>query len=176
MAEIEEDKGPFPNFKNSVGTKEEGDPAWLFATQSSIDTFGRRLSGIWNRRLSGDGRSRLYKTHVHGIFKRLVFQSQKETAIPLVLSAFEGVGELREKEDSFEFIPYQQIIQNVHSFPESFYLESPLYWKLKSALESIKLDSHFSFRGVFERRPRLLLRYGRCPQKEAYRASFRRNP
>ena len=39
MAEVEEIKVHFQTFKNSVGTKEEGDPVWLFATQSSIDTL-----------------------------------------------------------------------------------------------------------------------------------------
>ena len=143
MAEVEEIKVHFQTFKNSVGTKEEGDPVWLFATQSSIDTleegfrdmvsaieWGWKIKVIQNAcrnfqasslpYLKGDGDSRL-------------------------CFSIEEVGELQEKEDSFEFTFYRQIIQNVQSFPESFYLESPLYWKLKSALESIKLDSHYPF-------------------------------
>ena len=54
----------------------------------------------------------------------------------------EGVGKLEETEESFGVLTIPKIVQNMQSFPESFYLESPLYWKLKSALESIKLDSH----------------------------------
>ena len=47
----------------------------------------------------------------------------------------EGVGELRETEESFDFKSYPQTV------------ESPLYWKLKSALESIKINP----RSLFER-------------------------
>ena len=54
----------------------------------------------------------------------------------------QGVGELRElKGADFKFIPSPQIVENTQSFPEVFYLESPLYWKLKNPLESIKLGS-----------------------------------
>ena len=60
---------------------------------------------------------------------------------PLYFSV-EGVGELRElKGADFKFIPSPQIVENTQSFPEVFYLESPLYWKLKNPLESIKLGS-----------------------------------
>ena len=41
-------------------------------------------------------------------------------------------------------VPDPQIVQNPQSFPEAFYLESQLYWKLKNPLESIKLDSRSS--------------------------------
>ena len=60
---------------------------------------------------------------------------------PLYFSV-QGVGELRKRRGAdFEFIPNPQIVENMQSFPEVFYLESPLYWKLKNPLESIKLDS-----------------------------------
>lgn len=65
----------------------------------------------------------------------------------------QGVGELRERKGAdFKFIPSPQIVENGQSFPEVFYLESPLYWKLKNPLESIKLDSRspleYSLNGV----------------------------
>ena len=56
-----------------------------------------------------------------------------------------GVGELRVTEHIIELDTYTRIFQNKQLFPEAFYLESPLYWKLKSALESIKLDSRSPF-------------------------------
>ena len=55
-----------------------------------------------------------------------------------------GLGSLKKEVNQFGFRPDLQIVQNSQSFPEAFYLESQLYWKLKNPLESIKLDSRSS--------------------------------
>ena len=91
------------------------------------------------------GRRFEFRQNVHGNFQSSDLSNLKgEGDSPLYFSV-EGVGELRETEESFRFTPDPQIVQNMQSFPEAFYLESPLYWKLKSALESIKLDSRSPF-------------------------------
>ena len=143
MAEVEEIKVHFQTFKNSVGKKEEGDPVWLFATQSSIDTleegFRDMVSAIeWGWKI------KVIQNACRN-FQAFSLPYLKRGGDSHLCFSVEEVGELQEKEDSFEFTFHRQIIQNVQSFPESFYLESPLYWKLKSALESIKLDSHYPF-------------------------------
>ena len=127
MAEIEEIKGHSRTSETYIGILEEN----FRNVELAID-FGRHLKFIQNlygnfqvpdsSNLRGDGDSPLY-------------------------FSFEGVAEFRETEESFEFTPSPLIIQYVQSFPEAFYLESPLYWKLKSALESIKLDSRSPFSG-----------------------------
>ena len=44
------------------------------------------------------------------------------------------------------FNPCPEIFQNKQWFTETFYLESPIYWKLKNALESIQIDPRSPFR------------------------------
>ena len=83
-----------------------------------------------------------FRQNVYGNFQVPdFFTLQGDSDFPLYFSV-QGVGELRKRERAdFEFIPSPQIVENGQSFPEVFYLESPLYWKLKNPLESIKLDS-----------------------------------
>ena len=90
-------------------------------------------------------RLRCYQ-NVSGNFQEPVLAKfEGEGEAPLSFSV-EGVGELRETEKSFEFTRDPKIVQNKQSFPETFYIESPLYWKLKNALESIQIDPRSPFR------------------------------
>ena len=146
MAEVEGIKVHFQTFKNSAGTKEEGPPVWLSATQSSIDDleegFRDMVSAIeWGWKIK-------VMQNACGNFQAYGLPYLKGDGDSRLYFSVEEVGELQEKEDSFEFTFYRQIVQNMQSFPETFYLESPLYWKLKSALESIKLDSRSPFRAL----------------------------
>ena len=86
-----------------------------------------------------------YSLNVKGNFQEASFSNLKGDGDSPLYFSVEGVGELRKTDKVYKFTPSPQIIQNILSFPEAFYLESPLYWKLKSALESIKLDSRSPF-------------------------------
>ncbi len=139
MAAVEEIKVHFQTFKNSVGKKEEGDPFGelyidileeFFRDMVSVIELGWKIKVIQNACRN---------------FQAFSISHLKRSDDSYLCFSVEEVGKLQEKEGSFEFTFYRQIIQNMRSFPESFYLESPFYWKLKSALESIKLDSHYPF-------------------------------
>ena len=157
VAEIEEIKSHLHTLKNDIKTKKAGGHV------SSSDMHGR-LANIINYLEEGfsEAESVIYlgwfykfRQNVYGNFQVPDFSTLKgDGDSPLyfgVQGVGVGVGELRE-EDDFIFMPSPQIVKNVQSFPEVFYLESPLYWKLKNPLESIKLDSRsplgYSLNGV----------------------------
>ena len=128
MAEIEEIKGHSGTSEIYIGILEEN----FRNVELAID-FGRHLKFIQN---------------LHGNFQVPDLSNLRGDGDSPLYFSFEGVAEFREtEEESFEFTPSPLIIQYVQSFSEAFYLESPLYWKLKSALESIKLDSRSPFGG-----------------------------
>ena len=118
-------------------------PAFLSALETYIGILEENFRNV---ELAIDfGRHIEFSQNVHGNFQVSDLSNLKGDGDPPLYFSVEGVGELRETEEFFEFTPYTQIVQNMQSFPETFYLESPLYWKLKSALESIKLDSRSPF-------------------------------
>ena len=146
MAEIESIRDHSRTLKDYVDkTREEDSPAFLDDTMyglleqsiNSLESHFRNvelaISAGWDLR---------YSLNVKGNFQEASLNLKRDDDSPLYFSV-EGVGELQEA----KFIPSPQIIQNVLSFPSVFYLESPLYWKLKSALESIKLESRSPFGG-----------------------------
>ena len=147
MAEIKEIKVHFQTIENNIKTKEEDSPSLL---SQSHQNFGISIilleNGFSNLEFAIDlGQRFKFLQNLHGNFQSSNRSNLKgDGGSPLSFSV-QGVGELREKEESFEFAPDSQIVQKMQSFPEAFYLESPLYWKLKSALESIKLDSSSPF-------------------------------
>ena len=147
IAEIEGIKVHSQALTSNVKTKEKGVPALLSEAYDRIE----RSIGILEKSF-GDvelaimlGRRLEFGQKLHGNFQSSDLSNLKGKGDSPLYFSIQGVGELRETEEFFEFTPYPQIVQNVQSFPEAFYLESPLYWKLKSALESIKLDSHYPF-------------------------------
>ena len=149
MAEIETIKGHSRILKNHVDKTKEDDPI------AFIDTIYGFLEGFINNLESRFGNLELairegwdfgYSLNVSRNFQEASISNLKGDSDSPFYFSVQGVGEIRET-DNYEFIPSPQIIQNILSFPEVFYLESPLYWKLKSALESIKLDSRSLFEG-----------------------------
>ena len=82
-----------------------------------------------------------FRQNVYGNFQVPDFSTLEGDGDSPLYFSVQGVGELQEGEADFKFRPSPQIVENTQSFPEVFYLESPLYWKLKNPLESIKLDS-----------------------------------
>ncbi len=142
MAEIEEIKAHSQALKSNVKIKEE-------------DLYARSLENCISILESNfmDGESAIewgqhskLRQNIQGNFQASDLSNLKGDGDSPFYFSVEGVGELRETEKFFTFTPYPQIVQNMQSFPEAFYLESPLYWKLKSALESIKLNPRSPFR------------------------------
>ena len=143
MAEIEEIKVHSQTLKNNAKIKGEGASVLLSNIQDGLEHSIYLLEiGCKNIESAvGAGLRFKVRQNVHGNFQSSDISNLKgEGDSPLYFSV-QGVGELQEKEESFDFVPDSQIVQKMQSFPEAFYLESPLYWKLKNALESIKLDS-----------------------------------
>ena len=148
MAEIEKIKVHSQTLKNNTKTKGEGASALLSNIQDGLEHSIHLLEiGCKNIELAvGTGLRFKVRQNVHGNFQSSDLSNLKgEGDSPLYFSV-QGVGELQETEQSLDFNPYPQTVQK-QSFPGAFYLESPLYWKLKSALESIKLDSRSPFGG-----------------------------
>ena len=148
MAEIKGIKTHVQALKKNLETKEKGESDFLSSGQDilkkSIDVlemgFGNAESAIdfgWSQRC--------YQ-NVGGNFQESDPSNLKGGGDSPLYFSVKGVGELRETEKSFEFTRDPQIVQNKQSFPETFYIESPLYWKLKSALESIQIDPRSPFR------------------------------
>ncbi len=146
VAEIEEIKVHFQTLKNNTKTKEEGGHTLLSKIHDDLETSILFLEvGFKNIESAVSlGQQYKFRQNVHGNFQSSDLSNLKgEGDSPLYFSV-QGVGELQETEQSLDFNPYSQTVQK-QSFPGAFYLESPLYWKLKSALESIKLDSRSPF-------------------------------
>ena len=146
MAEVKEIKVHSQTLKDNVKTKEEGGPALLSEIHGNLETGIGLLEGSFGKVESAIdlGWKFKFRQNVHGNFQSSDLSNLKgEGDSPLYFSV-QGVGELQETDQSLDFNPYPQTVQK-QSFPGAFYLESPLYWKLKSALESIKLDSRSPF-------------------------------
>ena len=148
MTEIKEIKVHSQALKNDIETKEESLPVPLSTIHDILGTSIDALEGEFENMESV---SRLvwrykFRHNVHGNFQEPDLSNLKGNRDAPLYFSIQGVGELWGKGESFEFTPDPQIVQNTPSFPEVFYLESPLYWKLKTALESIRLDSRFPSR------------------------------
>ena len=149
MAEIESIRDHSRTLKDYVDkTREEDSPAFLDTMYGLLEKSINSLeSHFRNVELAiSAGWDFRYSLNVKGNFQEASLNLKRDGDSPLYFSV-EGVGELQESDKVSKFIPSPQIIQNVLSFPDVFYLESPLYWKLKSALESIKINP----RSLFER-------------------------
>ncbi len=137
MVEIEKIKAHVQPLKNNIKRKELGPlfDASINLLEKSIDLLERSLSDMASLINSGRFLS------VQRNFQLSSLSSLKGEGDSLLHFNVEEVGELREVEGNFEFNlnPHMQLISEI------FYLESPIYWKLKSALESIRLDSRSSF-------------------------------
>ena len=147
MAEIEEIKGHFETLRNNVITKGESSSALLFEIHPNLEASIAILESCF-----GDVESAIhlgqrfkFRQNVHGNFQSSDLSNLKGDGDSPLYFSVQEVGELQEIADSFLFTPYPQIVHK-QSSSEAFYLESPLYWKLKSALESIKLDSRSPFK------------------------------
>lgn len=68
---------------------------------------------------------------------------KREKSSPLRLH-IEGIGEFKEEKEEYSFRPYPGGIQKLQQHSRVLYLESPIYWKLKEALESLRLNPRFS--------------------------------
>ena len=146
IAEIEGIKIHFQALKSNIKTKEEGGSAFLSDAYGRIEsTIGLLEKGFRNVEWAiMTGWQFKFRQNVHRNFQSSDFSYLKGDGDSPLYFSVQGVGELQEREE-FIFVPDPQIVQNMQSFPGTFYLESSLYWKLKSALESIKLDSDSLF-------------------------------
>ena len=146
-AEVEGIKVHYQTLKNNDKRIEEGSTSETHhILENSINTLENRFKDVeWMIRF---GRSQKLHQNIRGNFQESDLSNIKGDSDSPLYFSIEGVGELRGTEKSFAFNLYPQIVQKMQSFPEAFYLESPLYWKLKSALESIKLDSRSPFRAL----------------------------
>ena len=68
---------------------------------------------------------------------------KKEKTSPLSLH-IEGIGEFKEENEEHSFNPHPGGIQKLQQHSRVLYLESPIYWKLKEALESLRINPRFS--------------------------------
>jgi energy-coupling factor transporter ATP-binding protein EcfA2 len=143
MAEIEKIKVHYQTLKNSDKKEKEGPSSATHQFENFISTLEHGFKNVeW---MINWGRSQKLHQNIRGNFQESDLSNIKGDGDSPLYFSIEGVGELRGTEKSFAFNLYPQIVQKMPSFPEAFYLESPLYWKLKSALESIKLDSRSPF-------------------------------
>ena len=141
MAEIEKIKVHCQTLKNSE--EKEGPSSATHQLENFISTLEHGFKNVeW---MINWGRSQKLHQNIRGNFQEWDLSNIKGDGDSPLYFSIEGVGELRGTEKSFAFNLYPQIVQKMQSFPEAFYLESPLYWKLKSTLESIKLDSRSPF-------------------------------
>ena len=143
-AEVEKIKVHYQTLKNNDKRKEEGPTSETHhILENSINTLENRFKDVeW---MISFGRNHNFRQTVQGNFQESDLLSLKGDGDSPLYFSVQGVGELRVTEQSLAFKPYPQTVQK-QPFPGAFYLESPLYWKLKSALESIKLDSRSPFR------------------------------
>ena len=146
MAEVKEIKDHSQILKDNVKTKEEGASALLSEIHGNLETAIGILEEDFGKveLVIGLGWKFKFNQNAHGNFQASDLLNLKGNGDSSLYFSVEGVGELRETEDSLDFTPYPQTVQK-QPLSEAFYLESPLYWKLKSALESIKLDSRSPF-------------------------------
>ena len=144
MAEIEKIKVHYQSLKNNDKKEKEGPSFEIHPIlENSISTLEKGFKNVeW---VINWGRSHKLHQNIRGNFQESDLSNIKGDGDSPLYFSIESVGELRGTEKSFAFNLYPQIVQKMQSFPEAFYLESPLYWKLKSALESIKLDSRSPF-------------------------------
>lgn len=143
MAAIEAIKVHSQTLKNNTKTKGERASVLLSHIQDGLEHSIHLLEIGCENIESAVGVGLRFKVdqNVHGNFQSSDLSNLKGGGDSPLYFSVQGVGELQETEESFDFVPDSQIVQKMQSFPEAFYVESPLYWKLKNALESIKLDS-----------------------------------
>ncbi len=137
--EIEKIESHFQILRNNVKTKRQ------FPVFEASSDLLRSLLGEVDS-VVGIGERFKFIQNVQGNFQTSDLSELKGGADFSLRFSVEGVGELREEENRLNFTFSRQIAQSLQPFSEAFYLESPIYWKLKSALESIKLDSRSFFR------------------------------
>jgi len=148
MAEIEEIKGHLHALENDIKTRKAGGHASSSDMHGALTTIINHLEESFSdvEDAISLGWSYKFRQNIYGNFQVSDFLTLKGDGDSPLYFSVQGVGELRTEVDSeLGFIPSPQIVENGQSFPEVFYLESPLYWKLKNPLESIKLDSHSLF-------------------------------
>lgn len=148
MAEIEEIKGHLHALENDIKTRKAGGHASSSDMHGALTTIINHLEESFSdvEDAISLGWSCKFRQNIYGNFQVSDFLTLKGDGDSPLYFSVQGVGELRTEVDSeLGFIPSPQIVENGQSFPEVFYLESPLYWKLKNPLESIKLDSRSLF-------------------------------
>ncbi len=148
LAEIETIRDHSQILKGHVDKTREDDPIALpSAIKDFLEGFINRLEHHFRNLESAirEGWDFGYSQNVKRNFQEASFSNLKGDGDSPLYFSVEGVGEILDTDKVSKFTPSPQVIQNVLSFPSVFYLESPLYWKLKSALESIKLDPRSLF-------------------------------
>ena len=148
MAEIKGIKTHVQALKNNIETKEKGESDILSSAFDSLKNTIDILETGFNSAESAfrfGWRLRCYQ-NVSGNFQESVlakFEGEGEASLSF---SVEGVGKLQGTDGISGFNPCPEIFQNKQWFTETFYLESPIYWKLKNALESIQIDPRSPFR------------------------------
>ncbi len=142
MAELEEIRKQFQSLKRGQSQVLKKKEKELLALPSEIydqlETAIDILANFFNNvsLMIPAGQKLKFRQNVHRNFQVSdLAELQGNGDSPLFFSV-PSVGQLQ----GADFEP--QVVQNTQALPATFYLESPLYWKLKSALESIKLDAH----------------------------------
>ena len=148
LAEIETIRGHSRILKDHVDKTREDDPIDFIDTihgfiEGFINDLERHFRNVESAISAGWDFG--YSQNVSRNFQEASFSNLKGDGDSPSYFSVEGVGEILDTDKVSKFTPSPQVIQNVQSLPETFYLESPLYWKLKSALESIKLDPRSPF-------------------------------
>ncbi len=143
IAEIEAMKTHFQTLKNNIEREEDRSEVLQLHgyIKDSIDALDKVFRN--EERMINIGWAWKFRQNVRGNFQVSDISQLKGVGDSLLSFSVQGLGSLEEA-NQFNFIPDPQIVQNSQSFPEAFYLESQLYWKLKNPLESIKLDSSSS--------------------------------
>ena len=121
MTEIKEIKVHSQALKNDIETKEESLPVPLSTIHDILGTSIDALEGEFENMESVSRLVRRYKFrhNVHGNFQEPDLSNLKGNRDAPLYFSIQGVGELWGKEESFEFTPDPQIVQNTPSFPES---------------------------------------------------------
>lgn len=143
VAEAEKIKSHLHTLENDIKTRKAGGHASLSEMHVLLEIIRNHLEKFFSDLEWAIRRGWSYKfdQNVYRNFQVPDFLALKGDGDSFLYFSVQGVGELQEGEADFKFRPSPQIVENTQSFPEVFYLESPLYWKLKNPLESIKLGS-----------------------------------
>ena len=150
MAEIEGITIHYQALKNNLEIKMKEGSDLLSSAQEKLKASIDILENEFKDGKSAIDLGRFYKfsQNIEGNFQVSDISGLEGNGDSPMCFRVQGVGEFWETERSFEVMVSQRIVQKFQPFPGAFYIESPLYWKLKSALESIKLVSNSSFRSL----------------------------